>query len=452
VHWRGRPLLQRRETGIPLSFLRNIAHKAAEVLATWSSSDPKWYAQNGYMRMYEMLGGGTGTSSGISVNVKLAMTCPAVNICSRVVTESLAALPLALKSRKDGQTTDERKTPSYEVLAKKPNSYQTSLVFRKTFFHHAVNYGNGYARIVRRGDKPEGEAIGMHLLHPSATRREIEENGEAAYILRNRRGEEERLRDPFVFFLPSQSDDGITGVGAVEAGREEIAAALAIQRFGSAFFARGGVPAGMIVKETPFKTDPDRQKFKEDWSKEYEGQQGFFKKMLVEGGTWKFEKFGLSPVDSQLTDAAAAAVPSIARFWNLTPHLAGDLSRAHFANVEQLWIQFLRITLNPWIVGFEQEVYRSLLTQKERDAGLYAKHNVNAFMRGDFETRMKGYATLLQNGPFCIDDVLDLEDMDPLPNGEGKAHLVQLNMQDLRDVRANSAARAAKGGGGKDDV
>lgn len=428
-----------------------IARKAQEFAGSWSTNQD-WYRNNGYLRMYEMLGGGMGTSSGISVNVKLAMTCPAVNICSRVVTESLAALPLALKLKKDDRTEDQKKTPLYNVLARQPNSYQTSLVLRKTFFHHAVNYGNGYMRVVRRGDKPDGETIGLHIIHPNSCRKEIEESGNAIYILKTTKGQEERLKDPFVFHLPSQSDDGITGVGAVEAGREEIAMAMAIQRFGSAFFARGGVPAGMIVKETPFKTKEDRDNFKADWAKEYEGHQGFFKKMLVEGGTWKFDKFGLSPTDSQLTEASAASVPSIARFWNVTPHLANDLSRAHFANVEQLWIQFLRITLNPWLVGFEQEVWRSLLTPKQRDAEFYAKHNVNAFQRGDFETRMKGYATLLQNGVLSIDDVLELEDMDRLSNDEGQQRHIQLNMQDIRDVRTNSAARAAKGGGTNNDV
>lgn len=425
-----------------MGLFSGIARKAQEVLGSWSTNDPTWYRDNGYMRMYEMLGGGIGTAAGVPVNVKIALKCPAVNICSRVVTESLASLPLALKSKKNGVTTDEKKAPLYNVLAKQPNSYQTSWVFRKTFFHHAVNYGNGYARIVRRGGKKEGECIGLHLLHPSVTRKEIDDEGDAVYITKTSNGTEERLRDPFVFHLPSYTDDGIMGIGAVEAGREDIAMAMAIQRFGSAFFARGAMPAGMIMKKVPFKDDSDRKRFKEDFAKEYDGIQNMFKKVLVEGESWDYKPFGLSPVDSQLTDSAASMVPSIARYYNLTPHLAGDLSRAHFSNVEQLWIQFLQITLNPWNVGFEQEVYRSLLTQKERDLGFYAKHNVNAFQRGDFETRMKGYATLLQNGVISINESRDLEDWDRVEGGD--AHHIQLNQQTVPGTGEPTIAEQAQ--------
>jgi|GEM_PF-3479475 len=416
--------------------------RKAQAIATWSTRDPAPYLDHGYLRMYELLGGGQGTSAGIAVNVKLAMTCSAVNICTRVITESLASLPLGLYSKQGMSTIAEQKAPLSDVLSKRPNQYKTSKRFRQTFFHHAINYGAGYARIIRRGNDPEGETIGLIGLHPSQVEMQIEDSGEPLFLVRNSQGKQEKVKDAFMLHLLNFSDDGDTGVGAIEMGREDIALGLAIQRYGSAFFARGGVPAGMIVKEVPFRSQEDRDRFKGDWAKEYEGFQGFFKKMLVEGGSWKFERFGISPSESQMIEAQAAILVSIARYYNLTPHMAGDLSRAHFSNVEELGIQFLKITLTPWLVGFEQEIWRSLLTPRQRESGWYAKHNINAFQRGDFLSRMSGYATMLQNGVISLNDARALEDMDPVASGG--EHLVQLNMQNVKDVRANSAAKASK--------
>jgi HK97 family phage portal protein len=348
--------------------------------------------------------------------------------------------------RKNGENTEIlRNEPLWKALNQRANNYQTAKNFRRVLSHHALNYGNGFARIDRRGAGPESDAYAFHIIHPSNFVKKDIVRGDAEYVFRDSKGLEEVLKNHQVMHLMNYSDDGLTGIGAIECAKESIAQALAIEAYGATFFGRGGLKAGLLKKVVPFRTDEDRKRFDKDWQEKYrQGRDGFHKNLLVEGD-WDYKPIGSDPTEAQLVEARSAMVPEIARFYGLTPHLAGDLSRAHFANVEHLWIEFLNITEAPWMVAWEQEIHRVVLTERQRDAGYYAKHNTASFMRGDFEARMRAYATLLQNGIASINETRALEDWDPVPGGE--AHHIQLNMQTVPgtgEPTASEKAAAAK--------
>ena len=400
-----------------IGFLR----KAASSL--WS---PEWYERNGFYRLASLLGAGKSTASGELITVDRAMHCAAAFVCTRVITESLASMPLPVL-RKDGNTRiEERDTPAWRMFNERANTYQSAKLFRRTITHHALNYGNGFARIDRRSQSPNGEAYAMHIIHPTNFVKKTAGQGGARFEF-TIDGKQEVYEDWQIFHLMGHSDDGLIGQGAVELGKEAIAQALAIESFGATFFGRGGLKAGLLKKVIPFKTDQDRNRFEHDFKEKYrEGRDSFHKNLLVEGD-WDYKPIGSDPTEAQLVEARAAMVPEIARFYGLTPHLAGDLSRAHFNNVEHLWIEFLNITEMPWMTQWEQEIHRVIFTQAQRDKGMYAKHNTAAFMRGDFEARMRSYATQLQNGIISINEARAFEDLDPVDGGD--SHHIQLNMQ-----------------------
>lgn len=403
----------------------NWLKKAAEV--AFNTVNVAWYARNGYPQLFQLLGGGTPSFTGESITVERAMQCSVVNVCTRMICDSLASMPLNLHQHtSDGGTKLLKDTPLYRVLKLAPNPYQTPRVFRRTLSHHALNYGNGFARIARRGNAGGGEVIGLYILHPYQVEIRFEESGAPVYLYRTKGKGEERLSDAQIFHLSNQSDDGFTGAGAVDQGRHPIALYLALEQYGARFFARGGMGAGMLQKHVPFMNDQARQQFREDLQKEYAGMENAHKTIITEG-EWDFKPFATDPQKSQFIELRQQMIPEICRYYGITPHLAQDLSRAHFANVEGLGQEFVTYTLGSWMVGWEEEIYRSLLTKSQQEKGVYAKHNANALLRGDFEKRWKGYATALQNGVKSINEVRSLEDDDPIDGGD--AHHIQLNMQ-----------------------
>jgi HK97 family phage portal protein len=200
----------------------------------------------------------------------------------------------------------------------------------------------------------------------------------------------------------------------------------------------------LLKLDKPFKTDQDFEKFRQYWEKIY--SQPNRAPILQPGIT--YEQIGLSPEDSQFLETRQFEIPELCRWFLISPHMVGDLSRATFSNIEQLFLEFLTRTEMAWLIRWEQAIFRCLLTPAEKAAGFYAKHNVNALLRGDFVSRMTGFSTAHQNGFKSIDEIRELEDENPLPNGEGARHIVQLNMQRLSgpplpsEIAADARAKA----------
>lgn len=224
--------------------------------------------------------------------------------------------------------------------------------------------------------------------------------------------------------------------------RQSLGLAAVQDEYAGKFFARGGRRPYYLKKLSRFKTDQDYDAFISKWREAYEGSDGFHRPPLTEGDI-ELQELGMPLQDMQLLEARQYSVPEICRWFRISPHLVGDLSRATFSNIEHLGLEFVQQTLMYWLCLWEQEIERQLLTDGEKGR-YYAKHNVSALLRGDFQSRMTGYSIGLQNGFMNPDDVRNLEDWDPLPAGAGQAYHIQLNMQTLPGTgEPTTAERAA---------
>jgi HK97 family phage portal protein len=222
---------------------------------------------------------------------------------------------------------------------------------------------------------------------------------------------------------------GILGRGVVDVAKQSIGTALAIERYVGTFYANGGRVPYILKTKTKFKNDEDYEKFRSKWESVYSQPN---KAPILEGGEYEYEQIGQTPIDSQLVEARIHMVQDLCRFFGTSPHLAGDLSHGTYSNIEHLALEFVKVTLTAGVTRWEKDLWRCALTPEERRAGYYFKHNLNVLLRGDFATRMAGYATQLQNGIADVNEIRALEDLNPI--ADGNKHLVQLNMQSLANA------------------
>jgi HK97 family phage portal protein len=111
--------------------------------------------------------------------------------------------------------------------------------------------------------------------------------------------------------------------------------------------------------------------------------------------------------------------------------MVGDLEKSSFSNIEQQSLEFVKYTLNPWVVRWEQSLQQSLLLPSEKNS-IFIKFNVDGLLRGDYQSRMNGYAVGRQNGWLSANDIRELEDMNRIPAEEGgDLYLVNGNMLPL---------------------
>ena len=132
--------------------------------------------------------------------------------------------------------------------------------------------------------------------------------------------------------------------------------------------------------------------------------------------------------EAQFLETRKFQVAEICRIYRVPPHLVGDLEHATFSNIEHQGISFAVHTIRPWLVRIEQSINRALFSDIEKGR-FYVQFNIDGLMRGDYKSRMEGYAIARQNGWMSANDIRELENLNPLSEEEGgNAYLINGNM------------------------
>ena len=150
----------------------------------------------------------------------------------------------------------------------------------------------------------------------------------------------------------------------------------------------------------------------------------------------KYQPIGISPEQAQFLETRKFQINEIARIFRVPPHMVGDLEKSSFSNIEQQSLEFVKYTLDPWVVRWEQAMTRVLLLDSEKPH-YFIKFNLDGLLRGDYQSRMNGYAIGRQNGWMSANDIRELENLDLIPDEEGgNLYLINGAMTKLADAGA----------------
>ena len=379
-----------------------------------------------------------GSTAGKNVNERSAMQMTAVYACVRILSEAVAGLPLHLyEYEKDGskkKATDHR---LYTLLHDEPNPEMTSFVFRETLMTHLLLWGNAYAQIVRNG---KGEIVALYPLMPNKMRVDRDEKGRIYYTYYMSQDEatskdqskEVILTPEDVLHIPGLGFDGLVGYSPIAMAKNAIGISIACEEYGAKFFANGAAPSGVLEHPGVLK---DPEKVRDSWNAAYGGSSNSHKVAVLEEGM-KYTPISISPNEAQFLETRKFQVNEIARIFRVPPHMVGDLEKSSFSNIEQQSLEFVKYTLDPWVIRWEQNLGRALFTPEEKKKYFF-KFNVDGLLRGDYASRMSGYATGIQNGIFSINDCRELENMDLLSDEDGgNLHILNGNVVRLADAGA----------------
>lgn len=376
-----------------------------------------------------------GTTSGKPVNEHTAMQMTAVYSCVRILAEAVAGLPLHLYRYTDNGGKEKALFHSlYFLLHDEPNPEMSSFVFRETLMTHLLLWGNAYAQIIRNG---KGEVIGLYPLMPNRMRVDRDTRGNLYYSYTRYSDEAPTLngitvtlRPSDVLHIPGLGFDGLVGYSPIAMAKNAIGLAMATEEYGAKFFANGAAPGGVLEHPGTIK---DPQKVKDSWNMAYQGSGNAHKVAVLEEGM-KYQQIGISPEQAQFLETRKFQINEIARIFRVPPHMVGDLEKSSFSNIEQQSLEFVKYTLDPWVIRWEQAISRSLLSPSEKKE-YFSKFNVDGLLRGDYVSRMNGYATARQNGWMSANDIRELEDLDRIPAElGGYLYLINGNMTKLHDA------------------
>lgn len=378
------------------------------------------------------------TSSGKPVNEQTAMQMTAVYSCVRILSETVAGLPLHVYRYNDsGGKEKDLKHPLYKLLHDEPNPEMTSFAFRETLMSHLLLWGNAYAQIIRNA---RGNVIALYPLMPNRMTVDRDSNGRLYYRYQKSSEDSQTLgKDSQVYLAPSDvmhipglGFDGLVGYSPIAMAKNAVGLAIATEEYGAKFFANGAAPGGVLEHPGTIK---DPQKVKESWNSAYQGSSNAHRVAVLEEGM-KYQAIGISPEQAQFLETRKFQINEIARIFRVPPHMLADLEKSSFSNIEQQSLEFVKYTLDPWVVRWEQAMCRVLLSESEKPT-VFIKFNVDGLLRGDYQSRMTGYATARQNGWMSSNDIRELENLDRIPAElGGDLYLINGAMTKLQDAGA----------------
>ena len=378
------------------------------------------------------------TTSGKPVNERTAMQTTAVYACVRILAEAVASLPLHVyEYQDDGGKKLVHDHPLYYLLHDEPNPEMTSFVFRETLMSHLLIWGNAYAQIIRNG---AGRVLGLYPLLPDKMEVQRDDKGNIYYVYSRNSDENPtfkeygniKLKAEDVLHIPGLGFDGLIGYSPIAMAKNAVGMTLACEEYGASFFANGANPGGVLEHPGVLK---DPSKVRESWNSVYRGVNNAHKIAVLEEGM-KYQQIGIPPEEAQFLETRKFQINEIARLYRIPPHMVGDLDKSSFSNIEQQSLEFVKYTLDPWVIRWEQSLQRSLLLPGEKGK-YFIKLNVDGLLRGDYQSRMNGYAVGRQNGWFSANDIREMENMNPIPDEEGgNLYLINGAMTKLADAGA----------------
>lgn len=374
------------------------------------------------------------THAGKRVTDRTALQHTVVYACVRVLSEAIAQLPLHVYKYTDKGKERVQQHPLFYLLHDQPNPEMTSFIFRETLMSHLLIYGNAYAQIIRNG---RGEVIGLYPLMPDRIKVDRDERNRLVYIY-SRYDEANPnfkvqgdiiLRQEDVLHIPGLGFDGLVGYSPIAMAKNAIGISLACEEYGASFFGNGASPSGVLEHPGVIK-NPER--VRDAWQKAYGGINNHRTAILEEG--MKYTPISIPNNDAQFLETRKFQIAEIARLYRVPLHMIGDLEHATFSNIEQQSLEFVKYTLDPWLIRWEQSLQKALLSESEKKQ-YFIKFNVDGLLRGDYASRMQGYATARQNGWMSANDIRDMEEMNPISEEEGgNLYLVNGSFTKLADA------------------
>ena len=376
------------------------------------------------------------STAGKPVNEKTAMQVTAVYACVRILSEAIASLPLHVYKYKDGGGKElVRDHYLYYLLHDEPNPEMTSFVFRETLMSHLLIWGNAYAQIIRDG---AGRVVALYPLLPNKMSVERDDKGKLYYVYSRTTDENPNfkeygeivLKPEEVLHIPGLGYDGLIGYSPIAMAKNAIGVSLACEEYGASFFSNGARPGGILEHPGVLK---DPAKVRDSWNAAFGGVGNSGKTAILEEGM-KFTPISIPNNEAQYLESRKYETTEIARLYRIPPHMIGDLEKSSFNNIEQMSMEFVKYTLDPWVIRWEQSLQRVLLLPGEK-GHYFIKHNLDGLLRGDYQSRMNGYSIGRQNGWLSANDIREMENLNPISVDEGgDLYLINGNMTKLEDA------------------
>lgn len=380
--------------------------------------------------------------TGVLVSPDTAKRVTAVFCAVRILSETLAQLPLHLYQRLERGKAMALQHPLNRTIQRRPNKWQTSYEWRRMMQEHVCLRGRGYSEIIYGTD---GNIAALLPRHPDRIRQIQMDNGDDFYYKHTVPGQPPRVIAREDMFTIRGPFDGESMVGLF---REAIGLGLAYEEHGAKLMTNGAMQPYAIKVKNNLKPEAWKN-IKDSFKADNLGLRNAGKPMFLEEGMDAIS-LGMTAKDADFVTGRQFQVAEFARIWRIQPHKLMDLSRATFSNIEEQNIEFVQDTMLPHIICWEQRMDSDLLSEDDQ-LTYYTKFNLIGLLRGDAATRAAYYQSRFNTCSITPNGIRELEDENPIDDALADEPWAPMNMAPLSkfldqasgaDGKARAFARA----------
>lgn len=388
---------------------------------------------------FNLLLGDNQSHTGVNVTEFTAMQQSTVYTCVRILSEGVASLPLHTYKRLQRGKERAYDHPLYYVLHDIANEEMTAFSLFETMMHHLLLWGNAYAEVVRNG---RGEVVEIYPLMPNTTYLERNQRDKKLYYrtIIPQTNEHVILPASKVLHISGLGFDGRQGYSVIQMAREAVGMALATEEYGARFFGNGAKPSG-ILEHPNSLSEPAQKRLRSSWNEMHQGLSRQHRIAILEEGM-QYKQIGIPPEDAQFLETRRYQKQEIASLYRVPLHMVNDLADATFSNVEHMGIEFVKYSLQPWLIRFEKTMLMKLLAPNERKK-YFIEFLVDGLLRGDSKTRYESYQIGRQNGWLSVNDIREMENLNPIEGGN--VYLANAALMPIEQLGKS------EGGGGNDN-
>lgn len=383
-------------------------------------------------RVFEEIRETRRTTAGVYISPETALECSAVLSCVRVLSESVASLPLNVYRRLPGGGKEiAEDLPLQEIVAHQPNSWMTSFEFRELMQSWLLLWGNAYA-FIKSGRR--GAVTELIPLHPSRMEVKRLENGRLRYdYTPPDKVDPDKYTQDQIMHLRWLSQDGVTGYVPTTLSRDAIALARATELHSGAYFGNGAFAGSVIETDEPHKPET-LERLRRAWEDMHRGGDKAFRTAVLPHGM-HVKELTRNNHNDELVETRRWQLMEVARCYRVPPHLIGELKDVRHSTVEQGAIDFVTFSLMPHLRRWQGCFRRDLIVD---DRNYFVEFDINSLMAGDYAARSQFLREMFHIGVLSVDEVRAAIGYNPLPDENGDKRFIQVNMQLLEAFTAQA--------------
>ena len=371
-------------------------------------------------------GSGGSSFAGINVTHEVALTFSAVFSCVRLISDTVSSMPVDLLQSYPAGKYQRRKLPWME----QPNPEMTWQSFVQQLVTARLMDGNAYFIPVIAG----GRVIEAWPIDPRAVDVVRMNNGELGYVISKKLPVAAR---DIVHIRGLTMPGYLKGLSPIECARHTIGLGLSAEKHGSKLFGQGTAFDTVISAKQKLTTEQAKD-LARGFIRGHAGTDNAYIPAVIDQDA-DIKHLSMTSEEAQFLATRQFQIEEVARWYGVPPHRIAltEKTTSWGTGIEQQNLAFLSDAILPILVSLE-----SALTPlaKYEHPDYYVKFNVAGLLRGDTAARKEFYRTMIEIGAFSQDDVLALEDMNPLPGDTGKGHYFPLNYAPLGTAAPDGGA------------